>query len=321
MTTSDANRRYSATSTTTDVLAGIDLHGKVALVTGASGGLGAETARALASVGARVTLTARDAAKGERAAAEIRASTGNSHVDVLALELTALDDVRRCARAYLAQTPRLDLLIANAGIMACPLARTAAGWEVQFATNHLGHFLLTGLLAPALRAAGAARVVSVSSAGHRFSPVVFDDLHFERRPYDKWEAYGQSKTANVLFAVELDRRLAAAGVRANALHPGAIMTELGRHLVPDDIKLMMKRAPGGKGLQFKSVEAGAATAVWAATAPELEDRGGLYLEDCQVAAPRAAPEAPLGYEPYAVDPDAARRLWTISEQLVGERFW
>ena len=179
-------------------------------MTGASGGLGAETARALAERGARVTLTARDVAKGEAAAEQIRKSTGNARVDVIALELMSLDSVRAFAKEFAARHGRLNVLINNAGVMACPLARTAEGWESQFATNHLGHFLLTGLLTPLLVASAPSRVISVSSRGHRFSPVVFDDIHFERRPYDKWSAYGQSKTANVLFAVELDRRLAAA---------------------------------------------------------------------------------------------------------------
>src|SRR5439155_5553959 len=157
-------------------------------------------------------------------------------------------------------------------------------------------------------------------SGHRLSPVVFEDVHFERRPYDKWLAYGQSKTANALFAVELDRRLGPAGVRANAVHPGAIVTELGRHLSPDDIAALQARSPGGKGFHWKSVPAGAATSVWAATAPELGDRGGLYLEDCRIAAPKTAADQLTGYEPYALDPDAAARLWTASEQMIGATF-
>jgi NAD(P)-dependent dehydrogenase (short-subunit alcohol dehydrogenase family) len=190
---------------------------------------------------------------------------------------------------------------------------------MQFATNHLGHFLLAGLLTPLLIAGAPSRVVSVSSRGHRFSPVIFDDIHFEKRPYDKWESYGQAKTANVLFAVELDRRLQGMGVRANALHPGGIVTDLGRHLTEDDIKELMARAPGGK-MVWKTPEQGAATSVWAATAPELEGKGGLYLDDCQIAAERTSEDDPGGYEPYARDPEAARRLWTVSEEMVGERF-
>jgi NAD(P)-dependent dehydrogenase (short-subunit alcohol dehydrogenase family) len=317
--TQDAHRRLGRDSTTADVLAGIELGGRVVLVTGASGGLGAEAARALAGKGASVTLAVRDVGKGREVAESIRASHANADVDVMALDLASPASIRRFAAEYLARRPKLHVLVNNAGVMACPLARTPAGWEMQFATNHLGHFLLTGLLVPALRAGAPARVVSVSSRGHRLSPVVFDDIHYERRPYDKWQAYGQSKTANVLFAVELDRRLVSAGVRANALHPGAIMTDLARHLSQQDIADLMARTPGG-GLQFKTVPAGAATTVWAATAPELADRGGLYLEDCQIGVPTEGEEQLTGYQRYAVDPVAARRLWAASEAMVGETF-
>ncbi|HEX5067583.1 MAG TPA: SDR family NAD(P)-dependent oxidoreductase [Myxococcota bacterium] len=290
-----------------------------ALVTGASGGLGAETARALAERGARVTLTARDLPKGREVVDSIRKSTGNDRLEVMALALDDPRSVREFAKAFLAKNAPLTALINNAGVMACPLARTAQGYEMQFATNHLGHFLLTGLLAPALRAGAPARVVSVSSRGHRFSPVVFEDIHFERRAYDKWSSYGQSKTANVLFAVELDRRLRSAGVRANALHPGAIVTELGRHLSPDDIKQLQARSPGGR-MEWKTVPSGAATSTWAATAPELEGRGGLYLEDCHVAELRKSPEDEGGVEAWALDAAAAEKLWRVSEEMVGERF-
>ena len=312
-------RTFGAHSTASEVVAGLDLSHVAAIVTGASGGLGAETARALAERGARVTLTARDIPKGEAVAEQIRKSTGNPKVDVLALELMSLDSVRAFAKEYTARHKTLNVLINNAGLMACPLARTPNGWESQFATNHIGHFLLTNLLAPLLVASAPSRVVSVSSRGHRFSPVVFEDIHFERRPYDKWSAYGQAKTANVLLAVELDRRLGSRGVHANGLHPGGIRTELGRHLTQDDIKELMSRAPGGK-MEWKTPEQGAATSVWAATAPELEGRGGLYLDDCQIASVRTSPDDPGGYEAYARDAEAAKRLWTVSEQHVGQSF-
>jgi NAD(P)-dependent dehydrogenase (short-subunit alcohol dehydrogenase family) len=315
-----ANRSFGKDTTAEEAAAGIDCSGKRALVTGASGGLGAETARVLADRGAAVTLTARDVAKGEAVAAEIRRTTGNDAIDVMSLDLAVPDSVRQFAKAYLAQYDALQLLINNAGVMACPLERTAAGYEMQFATNHLGHFLLTGLLEPALRAGAPGRIVNVSSRGHRFSPVRFDDPNFESSEYDKWVAYGQSKTANVLFTLELDRRLADAGVRAFALHPGAIMTELARYMTGDDIKELQARAPGGKGMEFKTIPCGAATSVFAATAPELDGRGGLYLEDCQVSGPRTSDEAEMGYESYALDPEAAQRLWTLSEALVGETF-
>jgi NAD(P)-dependent dehydrogenase (short-subunit alcohol dehydrogenase family) len=316
---SDA-RSFGHDSTTSQVSEGIDLSERVAIVTGASTGLGAETARTLAEKGASVTLAVRNTAKGEEVAESIRSSTGNPNVDVGEIELSVPDSVRAFAKRYLAEHPALNLLINNAGIMACPLQRTAEGWEMQFATNHIGHFLLTCLLTPALRAGAPARVVNLSSGGHRFATVGLDDLHFERREYDKWAAYGQAKTANIWFSSELTRRLAGAGVTANAVHPGGIMTELGRHLEQADIEELMSRAPAG-GFQWKTVESGAATSVWAATAPELEGRGGLYLEDCQISVPRTGEEGEsTGYESWAFDEQGAARLWEASEQLVGEKF-
>ena len=264
--------RFGAETTASEVADGIDLRGKVALVTGGSSGIGQETARVLAERGAHVILTARDGPKGEGVAAAIRASTGNQHVEVEHLELGSLQDIRAFADRVLARHPTLHILINNAGVMACPAAKTADGFELQFGSNHIGHFLTTCLLAPALRSGAPSRVVSVSSRGHHISPVVFDDIQFERRPYDKWLAYGQSKTANVLFAVGLERRLSAQGVHASALHPGGIMTELSRHLQQEDFEYLQTRT---RGMKFKSVEAGAATSVFAATAPELEGRGGL----------------------------------------------
>jgi NAD(P)-dependent dehydrogenase (short-subunit alcohol dehydrogenase family) len=311
---------FGRETTTTEVLSGIDLDGRAAFVTGASGGLGAETARALAEKGASLTLAARDLEKLRGVVESIRSSTGNSNVELAELDLTSPASVRACAKGWLADHDALQLLVNNAGIMACPLARTAEGYELQFATNHLGHFLLTGLLAPALLAGAPARVVNVSSAGHRLAGVDFDDLHFERREYDKWVAYGQSKSANVLFSCELDRRLQDRGVRSFALHPGVIMTELVRHLTMEDIQELMSNAPDDGGLEFKPVEAGAATTVYAATAPELEGRGGLYLEDCQIGERVDDDASSRGFKPHAVDPEAARRLWEVSEELVGERF-
>jgi NAD(P)-dependent dehydrogenase (short-subunit alcohol dehydrogenase family) len=309
--------KFGAETTTAEVIEGIDLRGKTALVTGASSGLGQETARALASRGAHVVLTARNADAGRAAADAIRSSTRNEHIEVEDLELASLASIRAFAKRFLARHPKLDILVNNAGVMACPLGRTADGFELQFGTNHIGHFLLACLLAPALRAGAPSRVVSVSSRGHHLSPVVFDDVNYERRAYEKWPAYGQAKTANVLFAVGLDRRLRDDGVRANALHPGAIITQLGRHLVQEDYEFLQKR---NSGMQFKSVEAGAATAVFTATAPELEGRGGLYLEDCHVAEVNDAPDALEGVKSYALDTNNAERLWALSEKLVGERF-
>jgi NAD(P)-dependent dehydrogenase (short-subunit alcohol dehydrogenase family) len=317
--------RFGWASTADEVLAGVDLAGRVAVVTGASGGIGAESARALAARGASVVLGARDVAKAGRVADAIRAAHGPGRTEVVALELASFASVRAFAERVLARHRRIDLLLNNAGVMACPLGRTESGHELQLGTNHLGHFLLTARLAPALRAGGAARVVNTSSAGHRFSPMVFDDPHYLRRPYDKWEAYGQSKTANVLFAVELDRRLGGAGVRAFAVHPGMIVTELGRHLDADDIAALRARAQsgssgGGGASQWKSVPQGAATQCFAATAPELAGRGGLYLEDCHVAGMNDDPDSRGGVRSWALDPEAAARLWALSEEWVGERF-
>jgi NAD(P)-dependent dehydrogenase (short-subunit alcohol dehydrogenase family) len=314
-----ARSGFGHDTTTAEVLEGIELGGKLALVTGGSGGLGAETARALASKGARVVITARNVAKGEEIARGIRKSTGNDAIEVEELELGSLASIRAFAERFLARHAALQILVNNAGVMACPFARTADGFELQFGTNHLGHFLMTGLIAPALLRGAPARIVSVSSRGHQMSPVVFDDIPFERRPYEKWSAYGQSKSANILLAVELERRLGARGVHANALHPGVIPTDLSRHLVPEDYEHLRRRAPGGK-LRVKSVEAGAATSVYAATAPELEGRGGLYLEDCHVAAVNDEDGATEGVRSYALDPASAERLWSVSEGLVGQRF-
>jgi NAD(P)-dependent dehydrogenase (short-subunit alcohol dehydrogenase family) len=311
-----AERRDFGHDTTTDqVLENIDLSGKLALVTGASGGLGAETARAFASKGARVVLAARDLAKADAAARGIRESTG-SEVEVEELELDSLASVRAFAERFLRRHEALAILVNNAGVMACPEAKTRDGFELQFGTNHLGHFLMTCLLTPALLRGAPARVVSLSSRGHQQSPVRFDDLAFEKEPYDKWAAYGQSKTANVLFAVELDRRLGGRGVHANAVHPGVIRTDLSRHMRKEDFERVRQRSGGT--LKLKTVEAGAATSVYAATAPELEGRGGLYLEDCHVAEVNDDPQAREGVRSYAVDPDAAKRLWTLSEELVGQ---
>ena len=309
--------KFGAETTASEVGEGIELRGKLALITGGSSGLGQETARVLAARGAHVILTARDVSKGEAVAAGIRSSTGNQDVEVEELELGSLKSIRGFADRFLSRHRALHILVNNAGVMACPFAKTADGFELQFGSNHLGHFLMTCLLAPALLKGAPSRVVSVSSRGHHISPVVFEDIHFERRPYDKWQAYGQSKTANVLFAVGLERRLGPRGVHANGLHPGAILTELGRHLQPEDREFLLKRNPT---MKFKSVEAGAATSVFAATAPELEGRGGLYLEDCQVARVNDTPDALDGVKSYAVDAQNAERLWDVSEKAVHQHF-
>ena len=309
---------FGATTTVDEILEGIDLTGKRAIVTGASGGIGEETARALASKGVAVTIAARNRQKAKAVAEGIRQSTGNAGVDVREVELASLESIRAFAKHWRADYDRLDLLINNAGVMACPLTRNENGWEMQLATNHIGHFLLTCLLVPALKAAAPARIVNLSSRGHWLSAFDFDDPQFERRDYDPWVAYGQSKTANILFSVELEKRLGADGIHAHAVHPGGIRTDLGRHLTEADMARAMERA--GK-LTFKSVTAGAATSVWAATSRELDGRGGVYLEDCHVGEPGPGGIDGGGYAAWAVDRDAAARLWSLSEELVGERFF
>lgn len=313
----------SASTTAAEVLAGLDLSGMHALVTGAGAGLGRETARALAAAGAHVTLAGRDAGSLATVAAEIAASTGNERLACLDLDLASLASVRAAAERVLAAQTPLTTLINNAGIMACPLARSEDGHESQFAVCHLGHFLLTCLLVPRLLQSAPARIVNLSSAGHKISPVQFDDIDFRERPYDKWAAYGQAKTANVLFSVALQRRLAAMGVTSNAVHPGAIReTRLGRHLTAEDYRLLAAQsAPAGGSFAFRSLQAGAATTVWAATSPRLALEGGLYLENCGIGEPNDEPvPGEGGYRRWARDPEAAERLWRVSEEMVGQRF-
>ena len=310
---------FDATSTTDDVMAGISLAGKLAVVTGASSGLGVETCRVLAAAGAAVLMLARDSDKLAAVALELQQDNPAAILHTATMDLADLDSVRTTAAAILAEHAQIHLLINNAGVMACPLARTAQGYEMQFGTNHLGHFLFTCLLVPALVAGAPGRVVTLSSAGHKIADVNLDDSAYIVREYDKWQAYGESKTANALFAVGLDARLAGKGVRSFAVHPGAIVTELGRHMDEADYQFLMSRQPAGQEMTLKSVEQGAATSVWAATSPELAGRGGVYLEDCQVAGPATA-DSSAGVESYAVDAAAAERLCAVSEVLVGQSF-
>ncbi|MEU6478775.1 SDR family NAD(P)-dependent oxidoreductase [Streptomyces sp. NPDC047017] len=302
---------FGATSTADDVLRGIDLTGRLAIVTGGYSGLGLETTRALTRAGARVVVPAR------RPATAREALDGVGGVEVDELDLGDLDSVRAFAERFLASGRTVDLMIGNAGIMACPETRVGPGWEAQFATNHLGHFALVNRLWPAIEPGGA-RVVSVSSRGHHFSGVRWDDPHW-RREYDKWQAYGQAKTANVLFAVRLDALARDRGVRAFALHPGGIITPLQRHLPKQE---MIERGwidEHGTVLNpglFKSPEQGAATQVWAATSPRLDGLGGVYLEDCDIAE-QAGEGDQNGVRPWATDPDQAARLWALSAELTG----
>jgi NAD(P)-dependent dehydrogenase (short-subunit alcohol dehydrogenase family) len=302
------------TKTTTDVLTGIDLAGRSVLVTGATTGIGKETARALAAAGASVTITARSDDKGAAALDDLRATVPAADVAYDVLELGSLASVRDFTDRFATSHDRLDVLIANAGIMAVPFGRTDDGFELHFGTNHLGHFLLVGRLLPVLVASAPSRVVVLTSAGHAMSDIDWDDPNYEQREYAKMAAYGQSKSANILHVVELERRYGPRGVHAYAVHPGMVATELARYFTPEDMQELRDRAraaPSGGGLpSVVGVDVGAATSVWAATAPELDDQGGAYLADCAVAVPSA----------YAVDPDAARRLWSLSEELVGEHF-
>ncbi|MEQ7128480.1 SDR family NAD(P)-dependent oxidoreductase [Actinopolymorpha sp. B11F2] len=297
----------NAQSTAAEVVAGIDLGGRRAIVTGGSSGIGIETARALASAGAEVTLAVRNQEAGERAAEDIIGATGNRQVVVAPLDLA---DPLSVAEFVAAWSGPLHVLVNNAGVMATPLMRTPAGWELQFATNHLGHFALANGLERALSAADDARVVSVSSSAHLQSPVVFDDIHFRSRAYDPWLAYGQSKTANVLFAVEATKRWGGDGVTVNALMPGAIPTALQRYVTDEELD-RLRAELGAADYAWKSPQQGAATSVLLATSPLLAGVGGRYFEDCNEAGPHQ-PGTMTGVAAYALDPEAAARLWQVS---------
>lgn len=303
-------------SSTDDVLAGVDLTGKFVIVTGGSSGLGEETARAVASAGAEVLISARDPARGDASVARIGDEVPGARISCEIMALDDLESVRRFAEAVLRVHPRIDILINNAGIMATPFSRTRDGFESQLGTNHLSHFLLTALLMPALLRAAPARVISVASAGHHMSDILWDDPNFERRAYDKWLGYGQSKTANILFAIELSRLWADKGVKAYAVHPGAIRTGLSVHFSPDDRAAINQMVDGaGAALEMKTIPQGAASTVWAATAPELEAHAGAYIEDCGISGP-GEPGSFAGQAPWAMDGEAATRLWGMSERLI-----
>jgi NAD(P)-dependent dehydrogenase (short-subunit alcohol dehydrogenase family) len=303
---------FGAKTTAREVLAGLDLTGKTAVVTGGYSGVGLETTRALAEAGATVVVPARTQEKARTALA------GIPRVELETLELIDPASIDAFAGRFLDSGRSLDMLINNAGIMASPLRRDARGYESQFATNHLGHFHLTARLWPALKRAEMARVVSVSSTGISFGGVDFDDPNFERREYDKWKAYGQSKTANALFAVALDKRGQAHGVRAFSVHPGGILTDLARDLSAEEL--------AGFDGELKTPEQGAATSVWCATSPQLDGKGGVYCMDVDIAevisdfTPQRPGQQPTGVLPHAIDPDLAERLWQLSEKMTGVKF-
>ncbi len=311
---------FGAETSAEEAARNIDLSGQTIVITGGSAGLGVETARVLARCGARIVSVVRDEAKGRAAAAKIRESVPKADIEFAVLDLFDLDSVRHGADDIAKRFSKIDRLINNAGVMACPLGRTKQGLDTQLGTNHLGHFVLTSRLMPQIMAGRPSRIVNLSSAGHRLSPMRFDDPFFEKEPYDKWSAYGQAKTANVLFTVALDKRFKDRGVRSIAVHPGAIQTELGRHMDQDDIKELMSRRPANSPMKFKQIPQGAATTVWAATAPELDDVGGVYCEDCRMAERVDDPLAGNGILPWALDEDAAEKLWRLSEEWSGETF-
>lgn len=321
---------FGAESTTEDVLQGVNLKGKRILVTGVSAGLGVETARALAAHGAHVVGAARDLKKAEAATAQVRkdAAAHGGSFELIEVDLSSLKSVRAAADKLVAKGEPFDVVIANAGVMATPFGKTVDGFETQFGTNHLGHFVLVNRIAPLIRKGG--RLVNLSSAGHRFSNVNLDDPNFERTEYEPWAGYGRSKTANILFALEFDKRHRGRGVRAAAVHPGGIDTELARYI---DKAVIVKRieeinqqlaAEGKAPFKFKTVPQGAATSVWAGVVADADEVGGKYCENCHVATP--VPDGTTmnmvsgGVYAYALDEKSAEALWKKSEEMVGERF-
>jgi NAD(P)-dependent dehydrogenase (short-subunit alcohol dehydrogenase family) len=322
--------RFGAHSTTDEVLSGVNLQGKRFLVTGVSAGLGIETSRALVAHGSQVTGAARDLAKAEGATTEVRkaATAHGGSFELIELDLASLKSVRACADGLLAKGEPFDVIIANAGVMATPFGHTADGFETQFGTNHLGHFVFVNKIASLIRDGG--RLINLSSAGHRFANVDLEDPNFERTPYEPFLAYGRSKTANILFAVAFDARHRRRGVRAAAVHPGGIKTELGRHRDPAQMQAMIDQinkqlAAEGKGpFEFKTIPQGAATSAWAGVVASADAIGGRYCENCHVGEivpdDRIISRTSEGVRGYALDPAAAERLWKKSEELVGEKF-
>jgi NAD(P)-dependent dehydrogenase (short-subunit alcohol dehydrogenase family) len=310
---------FGLETTAEEVLAGTDLRGKVAIVTGGHGGIGLETTRVLSKAGATVVIGARDPKKAQMAVAKMK------NVEVAQLDLASPSSVDRFANEFLSSNRALDLLINNAGIMGTPLMRDERGYELQFATNHLGHFQLTARLWEALKKSRNARVVVLSSVGHMWGGVDFSDPNFDKRPYDKWAAYAQSKSANSLFAVELDKRGQEHGIRAFAVHPGGILTNLSRYMTDEDLRPYgISRVNGVITIpdvtklphRFKTVEQGAATTIWAAVSPQLNGKGGVYCEDCDIATMVPADSKLFsGVRPWAVDEAAAEALWALSEKL------
>jgi len=320
---------FGATSTTEEVLSGINLRSKRIFVTGVSAGLGIETARSLVAHGAHVVGAARDLKKAEAATAQVRKDAANGgSFELVALDLANLKSVRACADGLLKKGEPIDVVIANAGVMATPFTNTADHFEMQFGTNHLGHFVLVNRIASLISAGG--RLINLSSAGHRYSNVDLQDPNFEHTPYDPWLAYGRSKTANILFSVGFDKRHRGRGVRATAVHPGGIQTELGRHIGAEEIQKLIdrisaQRAEQGLGpFQWKTIPQGAATSVWAGVVAPADEIGARYCENCHVGNivpdDAAITVVSEGVRAYAVDPANAEALWKKSEEMVGESF-
>jgi NAD(P)-dependent dehydrogenase (short-subunit alcohol dehydrogenase family) len=311
---------FGWSSTTGEVLEGKDLSGQTVFITGANSGLGQETARAMAAQGAHIVMAGRDQAKLDEAVAAIRETEPQAVLDTITLDLASLESIRAATSRARQRFAKIDLLINNAGVMATPFEHTADGFERQFGTNHLGHFALTAELLPLIERGTAKRIVNLSSRGHHMGPVHFDDPNFQHRPYDPWSSYGQSKTANVLFSVGIEQRYAVMGIHAYAVHPGGIETNLGRHMTQEMRDALMARISSrDTSFAWKTIPQGAATSCWAATAAELEGKGGVYCEDCHVAK-QDDESTSGGVRSYALNPSYADQLWKLSEDLTGAKF-
>lgn len=307
-------------TTTDEVLEGKDLSSTSVFITGANSGLGQETARAMAAKGAHVIMAGRDQDKLDEAVAAIRADVPSAELDTITVDLGSLESIRASTSRARQRFAKIDILINNAGVMATPFTHTADGFEMQFGTNHLGHFALTGELMPLIERGTNKRIVNLSSRGHHMGPVHFDDPNFVHRPYDPWSSYGQSKTANILFTVGLEQHFAVLGIHAYAVHPGGIQTNLGRHMTPEMMEALIARVTtSDSGFAWKTIPQGAATSCWAATAPELDGKGGVYCEDCHVAEVDDV-SSKGGVRSYALNPSYAEQLWALSEDLTGVKF-
>lgn len=307
-------------STTDEVLEGKDLSGMTVFITGANSGLGQETARAMATKGAHVVMAGRDQDKLDAAVAAIFETVPDARLDTITLDLGSLESIRAGTSRARQRFDKIDILINNAGVMATPFEHTTDGFERQFGTNHLGHFAMTAELMPLIERGTAKRIVNLSSRGHHMGPVHFEDPNYQHRPYDPWSSYGQSKTANVLFTVGLEQRFAVLGIHAYAVHPGGIQTNLGRHMTQEMQEGLMARiSKSDTGFQWKTIPQGAATSCWAATADELEGKGGVYCEDCHVAE-QDDESTTGGVRSYALNTSFADRLWKLSEELTGAKF-